>query len=57
MEVEWLGNPSTVIWALHDESCIPPYRIDTAAATAAVDKLNGSTVLDLKHAEMVVLDL
>ncbi|USP74765.1 hypothetical protein yc1106_02039 [Curvularia clavata] len=56
-KLEWLENPSTVIWALHDESCIPPYRIDTAAATAAVEKLNGSKVLDLKHAEVVELDL
>ncbi|KAI6304096.1 hypothetical protein ACKVWC_010434 [Pyricularia oryzae] len=56
-EVEWLGSPSKVIWALHDETCIAPFRIDTAAATAAVEESTGSKILDLKPAEVTVLDL
>ncbi|KAK6821244.1 hypothetical protein PG987_015644 [Apiospora arundinis] len=54
-QVEWLGNPSQVIWCLHDETCIPPYRIDTTAATSAVEKNGKSKVLDLTHAEVVQL--
>ena len=38
-------------------SCIPPYRIDTLAATAAVEKATESKVLHLKHAEVCRLNL
>lgn len=38
-------------------SPIPPYRIDTLAATVAVEKETASKVLHLKHAEAVNLDL
>ncbi|KAK8104411.1 uncharacterized protein PG998_011444 [Apiospora kogelbergensis] len=56
-QVEWLGNPSQVVWCLHDESCIPPYRTDTEAATVAVEKNGKSKILYLKPAEVVALGL
>ncbi|KAK7966932.1 uncharacterized protein PG986_001209 [Apiospora aurea] len=56
-QVGWLGNPAQVIWCLHDETCIPPYKIDTDAATVAVEKSGKTKVLPLKHAEMVSLGL
>jgi hypothetical protein len=36
-------------------SCIPPWRIETAAATQAVEKNGKTKVLSLTHAEPVVL--
>lgn len=57
MKVEWLGRPEQVIWCLHDEACIPPWRINTAAATEAVEKNGRTKVLDLKPAKPVALDL
>ncbi|KAL2849294.1 hypothetical protein BJX68DRAFT_276015 [Aspergillus pseudodeflectus] len=57
MKVEWLGRPREVIWCLHDEACIPPWRIDTAAATRAVEKNGKTRVLSLPHAEPIVLNI
>lgn len=57
MKVEWLGRPEKVIWCLHDEACIPPWRIDTAAATEAVEKNGRTKVLELNPAEPVTLGL
>ncbi|KAK7935362.1 hypothetical protein PG985_000857 [Apiospora marii] len=56
-QVEWLGKPSQVIWCLHDETCIPPWRIDTSAATATVEGNGKSKVLNLKHVDVVSLDI
>ncbi|KXJ86984.1 hypothetical protein Micbo1qcDRAFT_218771 [Microdochium bolleyi] len=56
-KVSWLGDPSQVIWCLHDEACIPPWRIDTAAATEAVEANGTTKVLDLEHARPVTLDV
>lgn len=57
LKLGWLGQPSTVIWCLHDEACIPPWRIDTAAATSAAENNGKTKVLDLKHTELVSLTL
>ncbi|ETS85313.1 hypothetical protein PFICI_03338 [Pestalotiopsis fici W106-1] len=56
-QIKWLDSPSQIIWCLHDESCIPPYRIDTTAATLAVETETQSKVLDLRHGDSVCLDL
>ncbi|KAH8894360.1 Metallo-hydrolase/oxidoreductase [Thozetella sp. PMI_491] len=56
-EVGWLGEPGNIIWCLHDESCIPPYRIDTAAATGLVEKETRSRVMTLEHAKFITLDI
>ncbi|XP_014550240.1 hypothetical protein COCVIDRAFT_31964 [Bipolaris victoriae FI3] len=50
-EVQWLRHPTTVIWCLHDESCIRPYRINTKAATELVETHSTSRILDLNHSQ------
>ncbi|RYC90166.1 hypothetical protein BFJ63_vAg7107 [Fusarium oxysporum f. sp. narcissi] len=57
MKVGWLGNPSQVIWCLHDEACIPPWRIKTEAATKAVEKNGKTKVLTMDFARPVTLDI
>ncbi|KAK0383196.1 hypothetical protein NLU13_9109 [Sarocladium strictum] len=57
MKVDWLGCPAQVVWCLHDEACIPPWRIETAAATEAVEANGKTKVLTLDPAKSVVLDL
>lgn len=57
LKLGWLGQPSKVIWCLHDEACIPPWRIDTTAATKAVENTGRTKVLDLTPAELVSLTL
>ncbi|KAL6703953.1 hypothetical protein ACN47E_008891 [Coniothyrium glycines] len=53
--VNWLEQPERVIWCLHDESCIPPYKVDTTAATEAVERHSRSRVWDLTPAIAVEL--
>lgn len=48
-EIQWLGEPKKVIWCLHDEGPLKPYRIDTRAAEELVHKETGSKVVDLAH--------
>ncbi|KAI1027692.1 hypothetical protein LB504_011689 [Fusarium proliferatum] len=57
LKVGWLGNPSQVIWCLHDEACIPPWRIKTEAATKAVEANGKTKVLTMDFIEPVTLDL
>lgn len=47
-----LGEPEKVIWCLHDEAPIKPWRIDTAAATEMVEKETKSRVIDLQHTQV-----
>ncbi|EXJ68790.1 uncharacterized protein A1O5_07721 [Cladophialophora psammophila CBS 110553] len=47
-EVQWLNEPRKVIWCLHDESAIKPYRVDTQAATDLVHSETKSRVWMLK---------
>ncbi|KAL4810933.1 hypothetical protein BDV18DRAFT_155549 [Aspergillus unguis] len=54
-ELEWLGRPKKVIWALHDECLIAPYRVDTGPATELVQKEIGSQVVELSYAKPYVL--
>ena len=56
-KVEWLGRPSKVVWCLHDEACIPPWRIETASATRAVEENGTTKVLQLEHGKPVSLEL
>lgn len=44
----WLGEPSKVIWCLHDESPIKPWRIKTDAAKELVESKTKSRVTDLQ---------
>ncbi|KAE8421102.1 hypothetical protein BDV36DRAFT_305334 [Aspergillus pseudocaelatus] len=53
--MRWLGEPERVIWCLHDECLIKPYRIDTTAATAAVESGTRTRVVDLRSGEPYVL--
>ncbi|KAH9845565.1 Major Facilitator Superfamily protein [Teratosphaeria destructans] len=55
LECEWLEHPGKVIWCLHDESPIRPYRVDTTAATTAVNEQTKSKVWDLKPATVYQL--
>ncbi|CAK7207624.1 hypothetical protein SEUCBS139899_010434 [Sporothrix eucalyptigena] len=47
-QVKWLGEPTTVIWCLHDRGPLKPYYIDTKAATEAVQRETASKVIDLE---------
>ncbi|KAK1461552.1 hypothetical protein CMEL01_14506 [Colletotrichum melonis] len=47
-QIRWLSQPKKVIWALHDEGAIKPYRVNTAAATAMVHAQTSSTVEELE---------
>ncbi|KAJ5758392.1 hypothetical protein N7520_005548 [Penicillium odoratum] len=53
--VKWMGEPQKVIWCLHDECLIKPYRVDTKAATEAVEMETGSKVVNLPHARPYTL--
>lgn len=44
---KWLGEPAQVIWCLHDEAPIKPWRIDTRAAEEMVEKCTRSKVRHL----------
>ncbi|ESU17398.1 hypothetical protein FGSG_10653 [Fusarium graminearum PH-1] len=57
MKVGWLGNPSQVIWCLHDEACIPPWRIHTEAATKSVEENGKTKILKMVHAQPVELNI
>ncbi|KAF5001225.1 hypothetical protein FGRMN_1168 [Fusarium graminum] len=57
MKVGWLGNPSQVIWCLHHEACIPPWRIRTEAATKAVEENGKTKILDMDFAKPVELNI
>ncbi|KAE8325363.1 hypothetical protein BDV39DRAFT_206901 [Aspergillus sergii] len=48
-EVRWLDEPRSIIWCLHDESPIKPYRIDTEAATAMVEENSASRLTHLAY--------
>lgn len=51
-EIKWLGEPSKVIWCLHDDAPILPRSIDTRAAEEMVHKETRSKVVDLEHAKV-----
>ncbi|KAJ5714365.1 uncharacterized protein N7483_011546 [Penicillium malachiteum] len=53
--VKWMGEPERVIWCLHDECLIKPYRVDTTAATQAVEADTRSKVMDLQHGQLYSL--
>ncbi|KAI5194257.1 hypothetical protein E4T38_09626 [Aureobasidium subglaciale] len=48
---ELLGQPQQIIWCLHDEAPIKPWRIDTRAATSMVESKTKSRVLELTPGE------
>ena len=50
-EIKWLGEPSKVIWCLHDEGALNPKYIKTEAATERVSAETKSMVVTLKHAD------
>ncbi|EMC96068.1 hypothetical protein BAUCODRAFT_148902 [Baudoinia panamericana UAMH 10762] len=49
----WLGQPQRVIWCLHDDAPIKPWRIDTKAATEMVEAVTKSRIHSLDHAVKV----
>lgn len=51
-EIQWLGEPDKVIWCLHDEGPLKPYRIDTTAATGLVHAKTTSKVFHLDHKQV-----
>ncbi|KAL3488007.1 hypothetical protein BJX62DRAFT_240487 [Aspergillus germanicus] len=53
--LRWLGEPERVIWCLHDECLIKPYRVDTAAASAMVESATRTRAVDLVAGEPYVL--
>ncbi|KAK0109973.1 hypothetical protein ONS95_002640 [Cadophora gregata] len=55
-EIKWLKEPKTIIWCLHDESAIKPYRIDTGPATERVHRKTRSKVLSMEHGVLIKLD-
>ncbi|KAL3473186.1 hypothetical protein BJX99DRAFT_201827 [Aspergillus californicus] len=54
-QLKWLGKPRRVIWALHDESLVPPFSVDTQPAADLVKRETGAEVVDLPYAEPHVL--
>lgn len=46
----WLGQPEKVIWCLHDESPIAPFRVDAAPATELLESRTKSVVCILEPA-------
>ncbi|CAK7215958.1 hypothetical protein SBRCBS47491_002668 [Sporothrix bragantina] len=48
-EMQWLGEPTTAIWCLHDRAPLKPYYIETKAATEAVQRETRTKVVDLEH--------
>lgn len=50
--IQWFGEPDKVIWCLHDEGPLKPFRIDTRAAEELVHKKTKSKVVDLAHKEV-----
>jgi hypothetical protein len=53
--IQWLGEPSKVVWCLHDEAPINPKRIDTVAATQMVEATTSSRIWELEHAKEVTM--
>ncbi|KAF5268201.1 hypothetical protein FOXYS1_909 [Fusarium oxysporum] len=41
-KINWLGQPKTVIWCLHDESPVRPRRVDTTGADEVLGTGHGS---------------
>lgn len=54
-EIKWIGEPSRVIWHLHDRGAINPKFMKTEAATEKVHKETKSKVVDLEPAKMYKL--
>lgn len=50
-----LGEPQRVIWCLHDESPIKPWRVDVRAATEMLEKHTKSRVVELEPARKWIL--
>jgi hypothetical protein len=47
---QWLGEPPQVIWCLHDEAPIKPWRVNTSAATQMVESKTRSRIRELQPA-------
>jgi hypothetical protein len=50
-----LDEPCQVIWSLHDQSPMKPWKIDVRAATDMLEKHTKSRVLDLEPTQVVYL--
>lgn len=50
-----LGEPRRVIWSLHDESPIKPWRVDVRVATEMLEKNTTSRVMELEPARKCIL--
>lgn len=51
LQLRWLGGPKKVIWCLHDEALVAPFKVDTSAATSQVESETGARVVDLAYAK------
>ncbi|OAL43319.1 hypothetical protein IQ07DRAFT_297840 [Pyrenochaeta sp. DS3sAY3a] len=56
-QIHWLGQPETVIWCMHDESCIAPYRVDITGAMMSVEQETTSNILALTPGQPTLLDI
>ncbi|KAF9694661.1 hypothetical protein EKO04_007699 [Ascochyta lentis] len=56
-EIRWLDQPETVIWCMHDESCIAPYRVDITGAMNSLERETTSKVLTLAPGEQTNLEI
>ncbi|KAK3638800.1 hypothetical protein LTR56_012907 [Elasticomyces elasticus] len=54
---KWLGEPPQVIWCLHDDAPIKPWRIDTGAAERMIEQTTRSKVRHLTPATKSTLFL
>ena len=52
---KWLSEPPAVIWCLHDDSPIKPYRVDAEPATKLLEAETRSRVVDMKPGEVTAL--
>ncbi|KAF2632167.1 hypothetical protein BU25DRAFT_428085 [Macroventuria anomochaeta] len=55
LQLKWLGGPKKVIWCLHDEALVAPFRVDTTAATRTVENETGARVVELAYAKPYVV--
>jgi hypothetical protein len=53
--LKWLGEPSKIIWCLHDRAPMKPNFIDVSSATQRVENETRGKVISLVHAELYTL--
>jgi hypothetical protein len=51
----WLGEPRHVLWCLHDDAPIKPWKVDVKPASTLVEASTSSKVVDLLPGELFTL--